>query len=103
MKVLITENKLIDVIIKFIGPLEKKVVSKMRRNDTYGDEEQWISTRNGDIIIIYDEIGDDMAFSIKTISDITNQLGIDYKRLKSLMAEVVERITDKRITSLNLF
>jgi hypothetical protein len=103
MKVLITENRLLDVIIKFIGPLERKVVSKMRRNDTYGEEEQWVSLRNGDIVIIYDEISDDVAFSIKTISDITNQLGLDYKSLKPLLTEIVERITDKQISHLNLF
>jgi hypothetical protein len=103
MEILITENKLVNVIVKFIGPLEKKIVSKMRRNDIYGDEEQWISSINGDIIIIYDEISDDMAFSIKTISDITTQLGLDYKRLKPLLLEIVERITDRQITSLNLF
>jgi|688.fasta_scaffold2802774_1 hypothetical protein len=103
MKVLITENRLLDVIVKFIGPLEKKVVSKMRRNDTYGEEEQWISSRNGDIVIIYDEISDDIAFSIKTISDITTQLGLDYKSLKPLLTEIVERITNKKIRHLNLF
>jgi hypothetical protein len=102
MKVLITENRLLDVIIKFIGPLERKVVSKIRR-DTYGEEEQWVSLRNGDIVIIYDEISDDVAFSIKTISDITNQLGFDYKSLKPLLTEIVERIMDKQISHLNLF
>jgi hypothetical protein len=103
MKVLITENRLLDVIVKFIGPLEKKIVSKMRQNDTYGEEEQWISSRNGDIVIIYDEISDDIAFSIKTISDITTQLGLDYKSLKPLLTEIVGRITDKQIRHLNLF
>jgi hypothetical protein len=103
MKVLITENRLLAVITKFIGPLEKKIVSKMRQNDTYGEEEQWISLRNGDIVIIYDEISDDVAFSIKTISDITTQLGFDYKSLKPLLIEIVERIMDKQISYLNLF
>ena len=103
MKVFITENRLLDVIVKFIGPLEKKVVSKMRRNDTYGEEEQWVSLRNGDIVIIYDEISDDIAFSIKTISDITNHLGFDYKSLKPLLIEIVKIITDKQIRHLNLF
>ena len=107
MKVLITENRLLDVIVKFIGPLEKRVVSEVDRNGTwqrnYGDEEQWVSLRNGDIVIIYDEISDDIAFSIKTISDITTQLGLDYKSLKPLLTEIVERITDKQIRHLNLF
>ena len=103
MKVLITENRLLDVIIKFIGPLEKKVVSKMKRNDNYGDEEQWVSLRNGDIVIIYDEISDDIAFSIKIITDITTQLGLDYKSLKPLLTEIAEKITDKQISHLNLF
>lgn len=107
MKVLITENRLLDVIIKFIGPLEKRIVSEIDRNGTwrrnYGDEEQWVSLRNGDIVIVYNEISDDVAFSIKIISDITNQLGLDYKSLKPLLTEIAEKITDKQIRHLNLF